>query len=650
MKIKLYIFLAIILAIVLSAIYPLINHYTNKEILPIPVHHTYQDAVMDILSDSICAKAERNNCENNILPIDKVQGKSNFYPSLKEDINLALASYTGWQLRASKKEIEDMRKRFDETSELWGEIMGFDEMVRSMKRQAEVIHQTDYSVYAELFELSEKRKNNQKLVININDEKSQILSFKVEVSFVHPKTLQKWQNEQAKQKAQLNTLKKRADLSIYLLEIFCGLLLLYILFLSGNYFYKKYINKKHAEYFLIEIQKRQQLADNGHFVAALQLAEKYLQLFPDDSDVIAFKERLLDFTNNDPKKAQIAFVEAKKLQLRVNMAKDDPMQAFLSPDEKKRLTPYLPYYPQLKKSYLALVSGEEKAEKQEEFQIQLKNLKELLSEGKLTEAESTLNKIEIDNKNNIELEDVRNEIQHKKEKAKKDWEQIQQNLIKGEIINVREGLKEILHSFQDMPEALSLQQDIIQSKGKTCFYLNPQNQEKEIYIYCGNKFSLGRKDEDNFPDIIFNDKYISREHASVFINDNNVFIEDLNSTGGTYINGKKISRQPLKNGDLITLAKIIDFKVSVFFTKEGNLGGLILSGISVDYIIVFSYIQMDLKNEKLCFTNNKFSIYYKDNITIFANQKAGCLLKEGQEILLNNNKYIVEVTNEKNAT
>jgi len=646
MKIKLYIFLGFALVIILSAIYPLTNHYTNEKIITIPLHHTYQNAVMHTLPDSIRAKAKRNNCGNNIIPVDKVLGKSNFYPSLKEDINLALTSYTKWQLRASENEIKVMKQRFDNTLKNWGETIGFNELFESMEEQAQIVHQTDYSVKAKLFKLSVKRKDNQKLVINVNDEKKQNLVFKVEVSFVHPETLQKWQEEQTKQNAQSNTLKKRADLSIYLLQIFCGLLFLYIIFLLGNYFYKKFKEKRNAEYFLIEIQKKQQLADNGHFVVALQLAEKYLQLFPDDSDVIAFRERLLDFTNNNPKKAQVAFVEAKKLQLRVNMAKDDPMQAFLSPDEKKRLAPYLPYYPQLKKSYLALVSGEEEAEKQEKFQIQLKKLRELLPEGKLTNAEFILNKIEIDNKNNVELENVKNEIQHKKEKAKNDWEKIQQYLIKGEIYNVNEVLKNILKYFRDMPEAISLQQDIIQSKGKARFYLHPQNQEKEMYIYCGNKFIFGRKDEDNSPDIIFNDKRVSRNHSSVFISDKQIFLEDLNSTGGTYINGKKISRQLLKNGDLLTLAKIIDLKISIFYTKEGELGGIILSGMSIDFIIIFSYIQMDLKNEKLCLANKKFSIFYKDGITIFSNQKAGCLLKEGQEIKLYNNKYIVEDTNE----
>ena len=58
---------------------------------------------------------------------------------------------------------------------------------------------------------------------------------------------------------------------------------------------------------------------------------------------------------------------------------------------------------------------------------------------------------------------------------------------------------------------------------------------------------------------------------------------------------------------------------------------------------------MDIKNEKLCFANNKFSFYYKDDVTLFITEKTGCLLKQGREIKLNSNKYIVEVKNGTNT-
>ena len=39
-------------------------------------------------------------------------------------------------------------------------------------------------------------------------------------------------------------------------------------------------------------------------------------------------------------------------------------------------------------------------------------------------------------------------------------------------------------------------------------------------------------------------------------------IEDLNSTNGTYVNGQRISRRTLKDGDLVMLGKT-EFRFSV---------------------------------------------------------------------------------------
>ena len=47
--------------------------------------------------------------------------------------------------------------------------------------------------------------------------------------------------------------------------------------------------------------------------------------------------------------------------------------------------------------------------------------------------------------------------------------------------------------------------------------------------------------------------YISRRHAHIFVNDDVAFVEDLGSTNGTFINGKRLeeSAHPLNEGDLL---------------------------------------------------------------------------------------------------
>jgi len=61
--------------------------------------------------------------------------------------------------------------------------------------------------------------------------------------------------------------------------------------------------------------------------------------------------------------------------------------------------------------------------------------------------------------------------------------------------------------------------------------------------------SIGRKD----CDLILNDRLISRRHAELKIVDNKLVIEDLVSTNGTMVNGKKVTRKQLAPNDLIAI-------------------------------------------------------------------------------------------------
>jgi pSer/pThr/pTyr-binding forkhead associated (FHA) protein len=46
---------------------------------------------------------------------------------------------------------------------------------------------------------------------------------------------------------------------------------------------------------------------------------------------------------------------------------------------------------------------------------------------------------------------------------------------------------------------------------------------------------------------------VSRHHALVLVGQRDVIIEDLNSTNGVLVNGRKISRQMLNDGDAVTI-------------------------------------------------------------------------------------------------
>ena len=55
--------------------------------------------------------------------------------------------------------------------------------------------------------------------------------------------------------------------------------------------------------------------------------------------------------------------------------------------------------------------------------------------------------------------------------------------------------------------------------------------EEEIFV--------GRDEE---CDVIINDSFTSHRHARIYLEDNTLFLEDLASTNGTFVNGEKIEK------------------------------------------------------------------------------------------------------------
>lgn len=64
--------------------------------------------------------------------------------------------------------------------------------------------------------------------------------------------------------------------------------------------------------------------------------------------------------------------------------------------------------------------------------------------------------------------------------------------------------------------------------------------------------TIGRKTDN---DIHIDNLAVSGNHAKILTILNDSFIEDLDSTNGTYINGKKVNKHALKNGEIITIGK-----------------------------------------------------------------------------------------------
>lgn len=86
---------------------------------------------------------------------------------------------------------------------------------------------------------------------------------------------------------------------------------------------------------------------------------------------------------------------------------------------------------------------------------------------------------------------------------------------------------------------------------------------KEVQI-TKDKTTLGRRP---YNDIVIDNLAVSGEHAVLQMVGNDVFIEDLNSTNGTYINGKAIKKQLLADNDIVEIGK---YKIKYLLNDGGD--------------------------------------------------------------------------------
>ncbi len=89
---------------------------------------------------------------------------------------------------------------------------------------------------------------------------------------------------------------------------------------------------------------------------------------------------------------------------------------------------------------------------------------------------------------------------------------------------------------------------------------------KEVQL-TKDRTTLGRRP---YNDVVIDNLAVSGEHAVFQMTGSDVFVEDLNSTNGTYVNGKTIKKQQLHNDDSIEVGK---YKIRFVSEKEDVAGG-----------------------------------------------------------------------------
>lgn len=81
----------------------------------------------------------------------------------------------------------------------------------------------------------------------------------------------------------------------------------------------------------------------------------------------------------------------------------------------------------------------------------------------------------------------------------------------------------------------------------------PERQGAEFQI--GPEVTVGRSSGCS---IVFDEQYVSSVHTRVFTRDDQVFVEDLGSTNGTWLNGvRAVGQMPVRIGDRVQIGNVI---------------------------------------------------------------------------------------------
>ena len=97
--------------------------------------------------------------------------------------------------------------------------------------------------------------------------------------------------------------------------------------------------------------------------------------------------------------------------------------------------------------------------------------------------------------------------------------------------------------------------------------VDPSDLELTFRLLPGTLKTMGRAPRADF---VVDAALVSRVHCRFVLNDvNQLELEDLGSTNGTFVNGRKVTRTTLTNGDKLTVGRV-QFVVNA---EETNPGG-----------------------------------------------------------------------------
>lgn len=111
-----------------------------------------------------------------------------------------------------------------------------------------------------------------------------------------------------------------------------------------------------------------------------------------------------------------------------------------------------------------------------------------------------------------------------------------------------------------MPEEL----DTAPARAAVLTVVNPSGNRSRVPV-SPLPFQIGRHAENQ---LVLRDNRISRDHARIIADGDGYAVEDLKSRHGVYVNGERIERRALRNGDLVEFGFPDSFKLTFSFEDD----------------------------------------------------------------------------------
>jgi len=626
---------AIFILTCLFLIFPLIYFYY----VLFPPNIISVENALSSFSKNFIREVKKKKLRGYISSVEKIDGITDgSVQKLVPVFNLILSNYSGWKVLITENERKEIKDRINLYMKRWGGIVGYDSLYKFIKKEANAIRRLKYYPQVKCEFIPGEKKL---ILLNFSivdfGAKSNILT--ISTRFTHPLYYEK--------------IKKRERIIKY--GTYISILLIIFMYLSYLliYLYQRIslsIKRRKIKKTFPEIMERlENYFNKGHFVAADNLINQCLKVLPENTDLIAFKERLEDYCGGDPKRAQIAYVEMLKLKKRISVSNEGEIPA-LEHQEREKVKELIPYCPELKtlyEEYSKLAS--EKIIKRE-----IGLVLSLLREGRLKQAREEADKLLHQYPSNKDIINLLERIEEQDKEAKNYLKEAKEEFNKMNVENALKLLEESLKLNQELEEADEMKYRIIKAKEIKKIMLKPEKIGKEIIILNQETVTFGRENTD----IVISHPQISRKHLKISMVDDKVIAEDLNSTNGTFHRGNRIDKlAEIVDGDILNLAGVYQLIIHIIYSNRGQVSQLTqqaeitlqnfaepnntkkgVSGIYIeasdrDYIILRNSVPLDLKPIGISFEKiSKYQLVNREGIIFLSTSQKAYFLYPGEKI------------------